>query len=180
MSDLSIAELEDMAGKLAKIGLTDRQLRWIGAEDQADLATGGGFTVDVCSYETLVIWAEESGALSDNNTQWSYGNGATGIIGIPLLGDWEIYGWSFQADVAAATTIGSTFQIVDMANGAFTELAQFATTAAPEDQGEFAAPIPVVEGTVLGFRTLNELGAISDARVCAWLRRESCATVNVS
>jgi len=39
-------------------------------------------------YEKMVIWAEEAASLSNNQLEWSFGNNATGQIGIPLPEDW--------------------------------------------------------------------------------------------
>ncbi len=36
------------------------------------------------AYEKIVIWAEENSSLANNQLEWSFGNGATGLIGIPL------------------------------------------------------------------------------------------------
>lgn len=125
-------------------------------------------------YEKTVIWAEESGALSNNNTQWSYGNGATGNIGIPLLEDWEIYGLSFHADTASANAT-VLIELMDFSNAP-----SVITRVQTANQGQTnnyvyvgtIPPIAVPEGTVIGFRTDIEIGTISDARCAVWLRRK--------
>lgn len=128
------------------------------------------------SYEKIVIWAEESVGISTNATEWSYGNGATGIIGIPLVEDWEIYGFSFHANTAGAGASVS-ISIMDFINASYTIL----TTVNTVNQGQtnnysFAAtiaPVAAPQGTVLGFRTATVSGSISNARCAVWLRRVS-------
>ena len=121
-----------------------------------------------------IIWAEESAAVANNATEWSYGNGDIGNIGIPLADDWEIYALGFNADVATA---GSTisFDIVD-----FTTTSNMATDiATPNNFGANnnyvsvvdVPPIQVGRGVTLGFRTRAVTGTISSARVVAYLRR---------
>ena len=125
-------------------------------------------------YEKVAIWAEENGALSNNNTQWSYGNGATGNIGITVVEDWEIYAVSFQAD---ASTGGSsiTMEVINFQSGINVLTSQVIPNAGQTNNYSGfvnGLTIPVSAGAVIGFRTDIENGTISDARVTAWLRRE--------
>ena len=118
------------------------------------------------------MWAEEAGALSNSNTQYSFGNGATGNIGIPLKDDWLLHGVSFQADGASAGGTVS-IEVMDFATGVnVIANAVFATSQTNNYSGIVSlADIPVPEGSVLGFRTNIETGAFTDARAVAWLRR---------
>ena len=121
-----------------------------------------------------VIWAEESAALASNATEWSYGNGDVGNIGIPLADDWEIYALGFNADTSNAGAVIS-FDIVD-----FTTNTNLATNiATPNNFGVTnnyvsvvdIPPVSVGRGVTLGFRTNIVTGTISSARVVAYLRR---------
>lgn len=112
-------------------------------------------------YSVFPIWAEESGALSNNNTQWSYGNGATGTIGIPMP-TCEVFAMSFEADVAGTSvSIDVTSNNVVVATEPFTGASGYNT---------LATPVSFAEGDVLGFRTNTEVGAYSDCRAVAWCR----------
>ena len=121
-----------------------------------------------------IIWAEESAAVSSDTTEWSYGNGDVGDIGIPLADDWEIYALGFNADTANLIAEIS-FDIVD-----FTTTTDLATNVVtPNNFGEFnnyvsvvdIPPIQITRGTTIGFRTNTVTGTISSARVAAYLRR---------
>lgn len=137
-------------------------------------------------YEHLVIWAEESGATNANSAEWSFGNGATGFMGLTWDNDdqWEAVAMSFHADTYAAT---ATIQ-VDLMNfgntpssAAANTLASIELTSATDGGGQtnnakkwtdFAAPVPIPANAVLGFITRAETGNISDARVLVKLRRQ--------
>ena len=121
-----------------------------------------------------IIWAEESAAVASNATEWSYGNGDIGNIGIPLADDWELYALGFNADVSS---VGATisFDVVD-----FTTTTNIATNiATPNNLGGTnnyvsvvdIPTIPINRGSTLGFRTNTLTGTISSARVIAYLRR---------
>jgi hypothetical protein len=125
-------------------------------------------------YEKIIIWAEENGAISNNNPEFSFGNGATGNIGIPIVDDWELYALVVNADVNNAGS-NVTIDVMD-----WTTSDVLLTQNVPNNNGAVnnyvgiikGLNIPVVEGTTLGFRTNTETGAISDVRAGAWLRRE--------
>lgn len=131
-------------------------------------------------YEYRDIWAEEGSALSNNNSQWSFGNGAVGFIGLPIDDGWEVTDMYFHADTASATS-DVTVHLVDMTTPS--NAAPIISTVTVVDAGDgvannayvyetFATPVAVPAGAVLGFRTGTEVGAFSDARVGARLRRE--------
>ncbi|MDG1730932.1 MAG: hypothetical protein P8K68_09810 [Algibacter sp.] len=127
------------------------------------------------TYEKVVIWAEETGGLSNNNMQWSYGNGDVGFIGIPLPEDWEAYAVSFHADNTANALDTIIMGVGDIsANGTFTELLRFTASGANDNMSYteiLATPVAVPAGTTLGFRSITESGNINSARVAVWLRR---------
>lgn len=115
-----------------------------------------GFTV-------FGIWAEESGGLTNNSRQWSFGNGATGNINIVLPIDAELFAVSFDAENGGAATC-----IMDVYRD---DISTFTTKAFTlKDFETITTPIQFTAGQCVGFRTNTETGTISDARVCAWFR----------
>lgn len=127
------------------------------------------------AYEKVVIWAEEAADLASNSQEWSFANGDTGFIGIPLPEAWEAYAVSFHAD---NTSNGSNTMIMGVgdisANGVFTELLRFTASGANDNMSYteiLATPVAVPAGTTLGFRSITETGNINSARVAVWLRR---------
>ncbi len=123
------------------------------------------------TYEKIVIWAEEGGGLNDNFLEWSFGNSASGQIGIPLPEDWEAYAVSLNADVNGAT---DTAEIAVIDSNTNTNLFTF-TASGNEDNMVYteilATPVSIPAGTSIGFRTVNETGTIEDVRVAVFLRR---------
>ena len=139
------------------------------ANNSISVGADGGAYLSV--YEKIVIWAEENGKLSDNNTQWSYGNGATGIIGIPLPEDWEAYAVSFNADKNGGT---NTVQMAVINSNTDTNLFTFTASGNADNMVYteiLATPVAIPAGTSIGFRTVNETGNVEDARVAVFLRR---------
>jgi len=136
-------------------------------------------------YEYRDIWAEESGGTNANNTEWSFGNGATGTIGLPIGEGWEVVEMYFQADVYAAT---ATIQVdlLDMSDGltgVANTVSSIRLSNSTDGGGQtnnafkielYATPISVGNTAtgLLGFITRGETGNISDARVGARLRRK--------
>lgn len=131
-------------------------------------------------YEYREIWAEESGAISNNSTQWSYGNGDVGAIGIPVTSGWEITEGYIQSDFGGAPTESLSIIIEDFRpSTAGTNLGTFQITAAGNGQNEnasftqvFTTPIIVPDNAVIGFRTQTEIGTWSSTRVGVRLRRQ--------
>ncbi|MEN8788764.1 MAG: hypothetical protein ABF295_04550, partial [Flavobacteriaceae bacterium] len=122
-------------------------------------------------YEKIVIWAEENGSLASNQLEWSFGNGATGQIGIPLPEDWEAYAVSFNADSnGGSDTV--TMAVID--SNTNTNLFTFTANGNANNMvytQVLATPVAIPAGTSLGFRTVTEVGNVSDARVAVFLRR---------
>lgn len=122
-------------------------------------SVSNGFTI-------FPIWAEESGGLSNNNTQWSFGNGATGFIGIPLGIDCELFAISINADTpGTSVSINIRRDATTIATPNFTANNQVIPITA----------IPYLQGEMLNFQTNTEVGAWTDVRVCAWMRVKSTA-----
>ncbi|MCP4322156.1 MAG: hypothetical protein GY787_09945 [Alteromonadales bacterium] len=118
------------------------------------------------------IWAEENGGLANNAQEWSFGNGATGDIGITLPIDAEIFAMSYQADNSGTNT-----EISVEVNSVF------AATTGPQSTNSginlLAPTVSVSVGDVIGFRTIIGGGA-SDVRVCAWLKIPLAALTDMS
>ncbi|MBT8299242.1 MAG: hypothetical protein KJO52_12985, partial [Maribacter sp.] len=123
------------------------------------------------AYEKIVIWAEENAALSNNQLEWSFGNGATGLIGIPLPEAWEAYAVSFNADNnGAADTV--LMAVID--SNTNTNLFTFTASGNANNMvytEMLATPVAIPAGTSIGFRTVTEVGNVTDARVAVFLRR---------
>ncbi|MCP4077654.1 MAG: hypothetical protein GY744_15890, partial [Gammaproteobacteria bacterium] len=124
------------------------------------------------NYGIFPIWAEENGSIANNQLEWSFGNGATGDIGITLPIDAQIFAVTYQADNA-----GTNSEISVEVNGVF------ATTTGPQSTNSginvLTTSIPVSAGDVIGFRTITGGGA-SDVRVCAWLKIPLSALTDMS
>ncbi|MGB5693410.1 MAG: hypothetical protein WBM43_12465, partial [Flavobacteriaceae bacterium] len=123
------------------------------------------------AYEKIVIWAEENGSLANNQLEWSFGNGATGQIGIPLPEAWEAYAVSFNADAnGGSDTV--TMAVTD--SNTNTNLFTFTASGNANNMVYtqiLASPVAIPAGTSIGFRTVTESGNVSDARVAVFLRR---------
>lgn len=136
----------------------DDQLCWNGS-NWVPKSIENGFTI-------FPIWAEESGGLSNNNAQWSFGNGAVGFIGIPLALDCELFAISLNANV-----VGTSVSINIQRNGGNVVTPNFTAN----NQVIPITPAPYSEGDLLTFQTNTEAGNWVNARVCAWFRVKSTA-----
>lgn len=134
-------------------------------------------------YEYRDLWAEESGPTNASNSEWSMGNGATGIIGLPFDDGWEVVGLGFQADIYAATasitvdlmnyTAGSNLPIHTLASISLANSTD--GTGATNNAIKYEAlpaPVPIPSGAAVGFFTRAVSGNISDARAYARFRRQ--------
>ena len=133
-------------------------------------------------YEYRDIWAEEGGALNNNSAQWSFGNGATGNIGLPIDAGWEVIGMYLHVDNNAAGT-NVTVDLVDFSDPVNAPtIAQVIMINSGDGEanngyiyrdylGGANVPAPVPAGAVLGFITATDNGA-SDGRVGVRLRRQ--------
>ncbi len=119
-----------------------------------------GFTI-------FPIWAEENGGISNNQYEWSWGNGATGAgIGIVIPFNCELFAVSFNAE-----NFGTSVSIDTELDGVAANLSTFLTSSAFQN----FTPVAVTAGQRLGFRTNTVNGGTSDVRVCAWLRVKATA-----
>lgn len=134
------------------------QLEWDGSKFVAK-SIDNGFTI-------FPIWAEESGGLSNNNAQWSFGNGSTGFIGIPLGIDCELFAIGINA-----TAVGTSVSINVQRNGANVATPNFTAN----NQVIAITAIPYNQGQLLSFETNTEIGAWANVRVVAWMRVKSTA-----
>ena len=113
-------------------------------------------------YQYVDIWAEENGGLSNNNTQWSYGNGAVGNIGVVLAQDMELYAVSLSAEVFGTSVSINVFQ-----NGT---TAQTETFTGNHTIQTLTTPVAFSAGDYVGFQTNTVVGTTTDARVTAHFR----------
>jgi hypothetical protein len=118
-------------------------------------------------YTIFTIWAEENGGLTNNNRQWSFGNGATGNINIVLPIDAELFAVSFDAEIGTGTV---TMDIYKNDSNSFTTNA-----LTNKDFQTLGVPVSFAAGDCVGFRTNTETGSLSDARVAAWFRVNASA-----
>ena len=124
----------------------------------------------ITSPQMVCIWAEENGPIAANQNEWSYGNGAVGIIGVPLPFNWRLVAVGFNADVFDAGST-ATIGIQDNSGGATQTVYSFVVDA-PDVSIELANPVDLTPGMTLGFRTLAVTGGTkSDYRVSAWIER---------
>ncbi|WP_345169530.1 hypothetical protein [Algibacter aquimarinus] len=142
---------------------------------QSDGTSWEQISTSLITYEKVVIWAEEAADLANNQMEWSFANGDTGFIGIPLPEDWEAYAVSFHADNTSNGSNTMLMAVVDISgNGAFTEFFRFTASGANDNMSYtevLATPVAIPAGTTLGFRSITETGNINGARVAVWLRR---------
>lgn len=118
-------------------------------------------------FTIFCVWAEENGNLSNNNTQWSFGNGAVGNIGIPLALDCQLFALSFNADNFGGTSASINIR----RNGATVQTPNFTAN----NQVQLFSSIAFNLGDVLSFETNTVVGTMNDVRVCAWFRVPSSA-----
>ena len=138
-------------------------------------------------YEYRDIWAEESSSTNANSAEWSFGNGATGYMGLPIDEGWEVESMYFMADTYASTA-KITVDLMNYgntpSNAAANTISSISLNNSTDGGGntnnaykfqKFNSPIEIQvngDSTVIGFITRNESGNISDARVGARLRRK--------
>lgn len=142
---------------------------------QSDGTNWEQISTNKIAYEKIVIWAEEASDLASNQMEWSFANGDTGFIGIPLPEDWEAYAVSFHADNTSNASNTMLMAVVNISgNGAFTEFFRFTASGANDNLAYteiLTTPVAIPAGTTLGFRSITETGNINSARVAVWLRR---------
>lgn len=138
-------------------------------------------------YEYRDLWAEEGGGTDANSAEYSYGNGSTGFIGLPIDGDegWELVELRLNADTFAANAVLQVDAMAYPSNGPGSStantLASILVNGATDGGGEVnnarkvvVLPTPVpVPTCALGFITRTRTGNSSDVRVFARLRRQT-------
>ena len=120
----------------------------------------------------FVLWAEEGGLLANNNTQWSYGNGATGLIGVTMVGDWELYALTFQGENINANG-SAIIRLWDIEANVPITPALITTTPGQKIFRVGYSPTIVIPETTLGFKTISRTATVGDIRVAAWLKRSA-------
>jgi hypothetical protein len=136
-------------------------------------------------YEYRDIWAEESGRTNANSAEWSYGNGATGFIGLPVDSGWELTALALHADTFASQAVLSVdamaYPASSPGSSAANSLATITINGATDGGGEvnnafkfleLTSPV-AVPVTRFGFITRTRTGNSSDVRVYARLRRKA-------
>jgi len=173
MADVSVVHDTDIGSGLAIVG---GQL----------VATGGGTPAP--EYEYYSYWAEESAGLGANNLEWSWGNGDTGVIGLPVGNGVEVIAMAFHADVSPAVS-SVVIELLDIQNASTNDIIQTITVVNNGDGQannshlyvDFrSAPIPCADGAVLAFGTGALTGAISSARCGVWTRQETGRNLLIS
>lgn len=130
-------------------------------------------------YEYRDQWAEEGGGAVDNSAQYSYGNGATGFKGLPYDDGWEIIAVYIHSDNNGPNDDMSVF--IHDYQTTVSNAAPIVATITYNNSGDgqtnngyqytpLTATIP--DGAVLGFRTDNENGNVSDIVVGFRARRQ--------
>ena len=132
-------------------------------------------------YETREMWAEENAAISTNQAEWAYGNGAVGFIGLPFDAGWEVTEIGFNADTMAAAAVVTIDVMSYNQPDANTVIDSLTITGSTDGGGttnnsfkHFIVPTPVaVPPGLVGFYTRSVTGGtVSDARVWARFRRK--------
>lgn len=153
ISDLLDAEQEvfDPTGTTLTSTLTGPAIR-----ELANSLTSNDFAL-------FSIWAEENAGIANGQREWSFGNGATGDIGIVLPVDAQLFAVSYNADTA-----GTNSEIAVVQNSS----TQVATTGPQSTEDGFNLINPNISfsaGDRVGFQTVIGGGA-TDVRVAAWFR----------
>lgn len=144
---------------------------------------GGSITVTKLPlYEYRDIWAEENSGANTNTFEFSYGNGATGYIGLPVDEGWELIAMYLQADSGGSTTESIQVHLVDIGASPSTAAPILYTlTVNQSGQGidnnvwfyeNLTSPVSIPNNTFIGFRTGLEVGTWVDLRVGVRLRRQ--------
>ena len=112
-------------------------------------------------YSIQVIWAEENGVISANQTEYSYGNGSTGNIGIPCFANGvKAIGMLMQSE-----TIGTSATVALIVN-AIQVGGEYEIVSTEKDSVHyFTTPLDIELGKRIGFRTTTVTGAWTDVRV---------------
>lgn len=120
---------------------------------------------------SMLLWAEESSALTSGKAEWSYGNGSQGNIGIPVPDLGTITSMSFHSNTYPSSG-KAEIEIVDYQNTTPLVLHTFAINSSTDGSGStnnahktITLNIDIPSGAVLGFKTKNATSGISNCRV---------------
>lgn len=114
------------------------------------------------SFTVFAIWAEENGGLANNQTEWSFGNGSTGSIGIPLPIACDL----FAITVNSANSASGTVINVRRNNN---DVADSNALTGNNNVTVLGSPVAFSAGDLLGFET-EIAGGANNVRVAAWFR----------
>ncbi|MCP4267028.1 MAG: hypothetical protein GY777_15900 [Candidatus Brocadiaceae bacterium] len=118
-------------------------------------------------YYEFIIWAEEVSSLNSNSREYSFGNSATGNIGIPMPFDCEAVGMVYQAE---GGTGSADVYLVKNGTNTTSYIGVGGSGAANGQTNRFATPVPFSNTDVVGFITQNVSGRLYDVRVGAVIR----------
>lgn len=129
---------------------------------------GGGTTTTISA--SMIYWAEENGNLNtgtDSGFQFSFGNGSTGEIGLPVpLRGAKAIGMIYNAEVIGTS---ATITLYKINNSTITSTGQSITLASPNYEGMtiFGTPVSIADDSseVFAFRTTATSGTWTDVRV---------------
>lgn len=131
-------------------------------------------------YEKNVIYAETAAnIMTGGGSQWAFGDGDTGNIGIPVVEQWELYAVSFQARSVTANT-NVVMNVLNINTGAtlYSFTVPLTTPVPPATNGVYTTtlttPVTIPAGATIGFNTGSvSAGVVAGARVGVWLRRRA-------
>lgn len=127
---------------------------------------GSQFT-KVKPYYEFIVWAEEVSSLNGNSREYSFGNSATGNIGIPMPFECEVVGMVYQAEGGTGSA-----DIYLVKNGVDTTsfIGVGGSGPANGQTNRFGTSVPFSNTDVVGFVTKNVSGRLYDVRVGAVIR----------
>lgn len=163
--DLSSDFLADAVAERIRVNIDGTSITRNGTGQLQAVAVPEGVLTPI--YEWRDLWAEENGGLSAGTEEYSFGNGATGRVGLPFDSGWEIQDAYLQAETAGPT---ATINVINYEGGGSAVLGAFTATSGDYHE-TLATPIPVPDGASVGFRTGNINGTWTDVRVGLRLRR---------
>ena len=124
-------------------------------------------------YEKVIVFAENSGNIFTGSTDWSFGHSDIGRIGVPMVGNWELFGFSIQARAVSTPPTTVTINVLDQNTLTILHTFVATLTSSPGSYTEqLNIPVAVLSGATIGFATVSvSSGTVTGARVAAWLRR---------
>jgi len=121
--------------------------------------TNNGFTI-------FEIFAEESGPLGNNESEWAFGNGDNTPIGhgivIPL--DCELWSMTLDHEGGDETTVRIVINNAEQVGY------EVAISGEENSHSTFPVPLSITAGDILNFRTISVAPEGTSGRVSAWFR----------